>query len=310
MTPIKLNIPTDRKFDVIGFGTNAVDHLIRVPYFPEFNSKVEIIGSETLAGGEIASTMVGLQRLGSNTAYAGRFGSDEEGKIGLASLIDEGVDISAAETINGARTQIAYIVIDEHTGERTIMWRRDRQLAYLPEDAPVHLAAECKVLHMTPHDTAACIKMARAAREAGTIVSLDLDNNFDGLEELLPLVDVCIISSDFPSRFFGMTDIESALGRLADEFGSFVVGCTLGAEGALFHAGGELLRSTGFEVPGGCVDTTGAGDAFRAGFIYGLLSGYSLEAACATANKVAALKCRRMGARNGLPTLDELRQTK
>lgn len=88
---------TGREFDVIGFGTNAVDFLIEVPEYPAFNSKVELIGYTQAAGGEVATTMAGLQRLGAKTSYIGRFGDDEAGKFGIGSLRNEGVDLTWAE---------------------------------------------------------------------------------------------------------------------------------------------------------------------------------------------------------------------
>ncbi len=116
------DLPIAAEFDVVGFGTNAVDHLIRVPAFPSFGSKLELTDHAVSAGGEIASTMVGLTRLGAKTAYAGRFGADREGEIGIASLLAEGVNAEQAEVIHHARTQIAFSIIDEATGERTIIW--------------------------------------------------------------------------------------------------------------------------------------------------------------------------------------------
>ncbi|MBA4184572.1 MAG: carbohydrate kinase family protein, partial [Acidobacteria bacterium] len=146
-------LPENRKFDVVGFGTNAVDYLIQVPEYPSFNSKIELSDYVQAAGGEVATTMVGLQRLGLKTLYVGRFGDDQEGDFGLRSLSDEAVDISFAEQIKGARTQIAFIVIDRRSGERTVIWHRDKLLAYDEKDAPTEAAALGKVLHFTPHDT-------------------------------------------------------------------------------------------------------------------------------------------------------------
>src|SRR5687767_8978751 len=186
--PLELKPSND--FDVVGFGTNAVDHLISVPRYPAFNSKVELTDHVQEAGGEIASAMVGLKRLGMSAAYAGRFGGDREGETGLRSLVDEGVDVTYAETVAAARTQIAFILVDETNGERTIIWRRDSRLAYSAAGAPVEAAGRCRILHMTPHDGAASAAMARSARAAGAIVSVDIDNIFEDIDELLPLVDV------------------------------------------------------------------------------------------------------------------------
>jgi len=105
-----------------------VDFLIFVSEYPKFNSKVELKNYFQLAGGEVASTMVGLSRLGIRTAYVGRFGNDAAGDFGLRTLIDEGVNTEFAEMVDGARTQIAFIMIDESSGERTIIWKRDDKL--------------------------------------------------------------------------------------------------------------------------------------------------------------------------------------
>jgi sulfofructose kinase len=303
------NIFRDRDFDVVGFGTNAVDFLIRVPEYPSFDSKVELSGYVQAAGGEVASTMAGLARLGLRVAYAGRFGDDAEGEFGIRTLVDEGVDIQYAARIGGARTQIAFIIIDERNGERTVIWQRDTLLAYTPAEAPAEAAKRGSVLHFTPHDSAACLAMARAARQAGTIVSIDIDNVFGGVADVLPLVDVLIASQDLPSRLLGITDTRTALSELRSRFGCAIVGVTLGPSGSLLlGSDGKFIETAGFAVPGGCQDTTGAGDAFRVGLLYGLLSGETVEESARMANAVAALKCRQIGARTALPGREELEE--
>ena len=302
--PFKLTDACD--FDVVGFGTNAVDYLLRVPEYPAFDSKVEITDYVVAAGGEIASSMAGLQRLGLRTAYAGRFGGDQAGELGRRSLIDEGVDVTFAETVEGAQTQVAFIVIDERNGERTILWQRDERLAYSVEDAPTDVAIRGRVLHMTPHDAEACIRMAKAASEDGVIVSIDVDNVFEGIDELLPLVDICIASAEFPEKLVGFADKKAALREIASRFGCAVTGLTLGAAGSVIYYQDTFFETPAFEVPGGCVDTTGAGDAFRTGFLYGILTENTVEESARIANAVAALKCRSLGARSGLPNRDSL----
>lgn len=304
-----LTIPTDREFDAVGFGTNAVDFLIGVPEYPGFNSKIEISGYVQAAGGEVATTMAGLSRLGLRTAYAGRFGDDAAGEFGIRTLVDDGVDTRYAQCVADTKTQIAFIVIDERSGERTVMWQRDAGLAYTADEAPVAAAKLARVLHMTPHDAGACLAMARSARAVGTIVSVDVDNIFDGFEDVLRNVDILMVSSDFPARFLEIADARPALSELRSRYGCSLVGVTLGSSGSLMLAGdGKFIESPGFDVPNGCKDTTGAGDAFRAGLLFGLLSGRSIEESARSANLVAALKCREIGARTALPKRDELEQ--
>ena len=293
-------------FDVAGFGTNAVDFLITVPSYPAFGSKIELDHYLRFPGGEIATTLSGLQRLGASTTYAGRFGDDDAGDFGIESLRMEGVDVAHCERIDGAATQIAFIVIDAQSGERTVIWKRDARLRFTSDAAPLDVARSAKILHMTPHDGAACVAMAMAARDAGTLVSVDLDNLFEATDELLKLTDILIVSSDMPRKLFGTIEIEESLQKLEEMTGAGVVGITQGEEGSLLLCGGQFIRTPGFRVPGGCRDTTGAGDAFRTGLLYGVLRGYSVEECARVANAVAALNCREVGARTALPTLEEL----
>jgi len=297
----------EREFEAVGFGLNAVDHLIVVPAYPAFDTKTRLTTHLQSAGGQAASAMVALKRLGLSTAYAGRFGSDAEGAFGLETLRAEGVDVRFAETVKGARNQIAFIMVDAATGERTILWDRDERLAYAATDAPTGFAARGRVLHLDAHDPPACARLAREARAAGTIVSADLDNIYEGLPELLPLIDVLISSSEFPGRLTGLTDERDALAEVKRRLHErAVVGMTLGVRGAVLYHEGKFMESPAFAVPGGCRDTTGAGDAFRAGFLYGLLQGETIEACLNLACAVAALKCRDLGARAALPTAYEL----
>lgn len=293
-------------FDVAGFGTNAVDFLITVPSYPAFGSKIELDHYLRFPGGEIATTLSGLQRLGASTTYAGRFGDDDAGDFGIESLRNEGVEVASCERVKGAATQIAFIVIDAQSGERTVIWKRDERLKFTPDAAPLDVARSAKILHMTPHDGEACVAMARAARDAGTLVSVDLDNLFEATDELLRLTDILIVSSDMPRRLFGTIEIEEGLQKLEEMTGAGVVGITQGEEGSLLLCDGRFISTPGFRVPGVCRDTTGAGDAFRTGLLYGVLSGFSVEECARVANAVAALNCREVGARTALPNLDEL----
>ncbi|HYX43174.1 MAG TPA: carbohydrate kinase family protein [Pyrinomonadaceae bacterium] len=300
------DIPVAREFDAVGFGLNAVDHLVVVPAYPAFDTKTRFLEHAQTAGGQTASAMVGLQRLGFRTAYAGRFGTDAAGRFGLQTLRDEGVDIAHAEVVEGARNQIAFIIIDARTGERTIIWDRDERLAYTPDEAPTDFAARGRVFHLDAHDPPACARLAREARASGTIVSADIDNIYAGLPELLPLIDVLISSCEFPVRLTGIADERAALVEVKARYGCAVTGLTRGRRGALVYHDGTFIEAPACPVPGGCRDTTGAGDAFHAGFLYGLLQGEEIEASLRLGCAVAALKCRSLGARTALPTKQEL----
>ena len=301
-----LGLPAKKPFDAVGFGLNAVDHLIVVPEYPAFDTKMRLLQHKQSAGGQTASAMVALRRLGLKTAYAGRFGSDPEGLFGFQTLKDDDVNVEFAQVIEGAQNQIAFITIDVRSGERTIVWDRDERLAYKREEAPVEFGPLGKILHLDAHDPPACVRVAQAARETGTIVSADIDNVYEGLPELLPLIDIMIGSKEFPGRVTGIADPRTALVELKARYGCAITGMTVGAAGAVVYIDGTFIESPGLVAPGGCRDTTGAGDAFHGGFLYGFLTGEDLETSLKLGNAVAAIKCSALGARTALPTKSEL----
>ena len=298
--------PKNKPYDAVGFGLNAVDHLIVVPEYPAFDTKTRLLDHMQSAGGQTASAMVALQRLGFKTAYAGRFGSDPEGQFGLGSLKAEGVNIERAEVVEGATTQIAFIIIDARNGERTIIWDRHEGLAYRPDEAPKDFGSLGRVLHLDAHDPPACVRVATDAKHSGGIVSADIDNIYDGLPELLPLIDLLITSKEFPHRLTGITDERASLIEVKARYGCALVGMTKGVEGALVLCEGRFIESPAYAVPGGCRDTTGAGDAFHSGFLYGLLNGEDVETSLKYGNAVAAMKCSALGGRTSLPTKSQL----
>jgi len=304
---LPFTLPANKPFDAVGFGLNAVDHLILVPEYPAFDTKTRLLEHKLSAGGQTATAMVALKRLGLNTAYAGRFGSDQEGQFGLSTVQDEGVNVDYVEVVPNSSTQIAFITIEARSGERTIVWDRDDRLAYKPHEAPSGFGSQGRILHLDAHDPPACAVVAQDARDAGTIVSADIDNIYEGLPQLLPLVDILVGSKEFPRRLTGIEEPKVALVELQNRYGSRVVGMTLGDRGALIYCDSQFIEAPAYSAPGGCKDTTGAGDAFHAGLLYGFLVGEDIETSMKLGNAVAAIKCSALGARPALPTRDQLK---
>jgi sugar/nucleoside kinase (ribokinase family) len=301
--PVPAPPPGTRRYDAVGLGLNAVDHLIVVPHYPPANGKVELVEHALLPGGQVATAMVALSRLGHRTRYVGRVGSDAEGRLQLQSLEAEGVDVSECRVVDGAPSQVAFIVVDAATGDRTVIWRRDPRIAVRPDEITAEIFAEVRAVHLDGHNIAAEVAAARWARERGIPTSIDVDKDYDGAE-LYPLIDYLVTSSDFPRRVTGLDDERGALLALHERFGSPLVAMTLGERGALALCDGVFVSSPAFAVR--AIDSTGAGDAFHAGFLHGLLMGLDLEATLRVANAVAGMNCRRLGARTGLPTAIEL----
>jgi sugar/nucleoside kinase (ribokinase family) len=299
-----IEIPQGKPFDAVALGLNAVDHLIVVPRFPEFNTKVPFLSHTLAPGGQSATAMVALARLGMRARYIGSVGSDDLGRFQIESLASEGVESSGVKVVEAAESQTAFIIIDEATGERTILWNRDERLTIRADEVDFDLITSGRALLLDGHDVDASIRAAEFARRASVPTVLDIDNLYAGAEQLVPLIDFNICSSDFPKRATSETDLKLALKKLHEQTGSRFVASTIGRQGALAYFDGKYLHSPAFEIE--CRDTTGAGDAFHGGFIYGLLTGLSVEDTLRFANAVAALKCRSIGARTALPTLEEV----
>lgn len=300
--------PGPRPLDVLSVGLNSIDLLAEVDGHPAANSKHRLRALTERPGGQAATAAVALARLGARVGYVGRIGDDRYGREGLASLRGEGVDVSHVVTVPGATSQFAVILVDRQTGTRTVLWHRHPGLTMAPEDVPEALVASTRVLHVDCHEVAAVTAAAEAARAAGTRTVIDVETVRPGTDRLLRSIDVVIAAESFPGEMTGRRDLGAALAALQAECGAPVVCVTLGEEGSLCRVADREIRTPAFRVE--VVDSTGAGDVFRAGFIAAWLHNGpagTVEDALRWANAVAALKCRGLGARTTTPTLTELR---
>lgn len=292
-------------FEVVGMGLNSVDMIGLVSQFPSINSKMKLLQFSKQGGGQVATAMVALARWGAKTKYIGKLGSDELGQFSLHSLQEDGVDVSSVTIEPNTTNQFAMIIVDGVSGERTILWDRDERLMYRAGELQKEEVCSGKILHLDGHDIQATIQCARWAKEEGIPIVIDIDKVEPLTSELIREIDFVITSSRFPSLFTGISDREKAFLELQKHTSGFLC-TTLGHEGAVALVKGELIYVKGFEVK--AVDTTGAGDVFHAGFVYGLLQNWEVIEILKFANAVAALKCRDLGGRRGIPTLGEVQK--
>jgi sulfofructose kinase len=297
-----LPFPEDKPFDVVGMGLNSVDFLCVVPTFPASNSKMKIDRFSKQGGGQVATAMVALRRWGLKTRYIGKVGGDDLGQFSLDSIGRELVDTSGVAVEPNASTQFAFILVERSSGDRTILWNRDDRLMYREGELRKKDICSGKILLLDGHDIRAAIQCARWAREAGISTVIDIDVVEPATPELIREVDFVITSSRFPTAFTGIPDREKALLELRKHTSGFLC-ATLGHEGAMALANDKITYIKGFEV--NAVDTTGAGDVFHAGFIYGLIQNWEVTEILRFANAVAGLKCRDLGGRKGIPALEE-----
>lgn len=288
--------------DLVGVGLNATDTLISLPEYPARGSKVKYSEVSILPGGQTASAVMACQTWGLSTRYVGKLGDDDAARLHQREFARVGVDARVV-TVSGAQSPQSLIIVDEG-GERTVLNLRDERLLLRPEDLERTWITNARCLHVDGLETAAATQAAKWAHEAGIPVVADLDEMYEGVDELLQCVDYLIVSRDFPRMLTGERELETALRAMKVNYGCTVTGATLGQEGVLAWDGAQFHHRPAWRVP--VADTTGAGDVFHAGFIYGLLQGWPLSRRLDFACAAAALNCTRSGARGGIGPIAEV----
>jgi len=294
-----------RPVQVVGFGENAVDLVCQVPVFPERDSKIRMRRMIRLGGGQIATACSLCARWGLKTRYLGLIGDDELGEFLRRDLEREPMEV-LLEPVAGVRSHFSLIIVDQPTGSRTILWDRDANLRYTEEAllSRRRQVTEGRLLHLDAHDLENSIRIAGWAKQAGMLTVIDIDKSEEGVERLLSRIDFAIVSLSFLEQFSGSDDWEMGLRRTAEVARGFLA-VTRGEEGASVFRNGEIYTFPACKIEP--VDTTGAGDVFHGAFIYALFRNYSVANCMRFANAAGALSCTRLGARGGIPELDEVK---
>jgi sulfofructose kinase len=306
--PLSLLEASAKAIDVVGLGESSVDLVAVVDEHPAANSKLPIRSLTSFVGGQVASALVACARLGCRARYVGCLGDDAEAEIIIEALAREGVDLRLAR--RRARSRSAIIIVDRSTGARTVLEYRDSSLVFAAGEVPPETITAGRVLLVDSTDPAASCQAAAIARAASIPVVLDIERslgNHAATLELLRSVDVILAAEAFPAAFTGAPRLGDALRALGELSGASLVVATLGAAGSLARCAGVEIRTRGFQVD--AADTTGAGDAFRGGFIAAWLHAgrrAELDTLLEYANAVAALNCVQLGAQGGLPTRAEV----
>lgn len=287
---------------VIGIGLGTVDLLFAVPRLPTFGGLLQAAAYRRQGGGPVPTALVALARLGVSTRFISRIGDDEDGRFLGAELAREGVDTSRLLVEPGALTRVTLVLVDQATGERGFTSRPETCAPLNPDDLNREEIAAADILHLDDADPA-CRQAARWAKEAGTCVVFDGTWGHEDLGEFLPLVDVPIVSEPFVEAWMPGASPVQVVDRLWG-YGARIAILTLGARGCVARWEEGIAAFPAFPVK--VADTTGAGDAFHGGFIYGLLQGWTVSQSVRFATAVAALNCQHLGGRTGLPRREEV----
>ena len=296
--------------DVVTLGENSLDLLAQLPDGTTMpGGKRALRSLKRLTGGQAATAAIGCARLGCRTRYIGRVGDDEAGQRVCRTLAAEGVDL-AVEIVTGASTRTAIILVDP-SGNREVLEFRDPALdggsSSADDDVLRRAVEDGRLLLVDASDPRTAARAARLARLAGLVTMVDVDRPGPDTDALLAHIDLLVVSEGFAQAAAPSRGVGEGLAALEARFGPALAIATLGESGALVRQGLHERRVPGFDVA--VADTTGAGDAFRAGLATAWLrlgSGADVTTLVTWANAVAALNCREMGAQSGLPTLAEV----
>ena len=270
-------------------------------------------------GGAPANVAVGIARLGGKSAFIGRVGDDPFGRFMAKTLADERVDVKHMRLDPAHRTSTVVVDLDDH-GERsfTFMVRPSADLFLEPADLPTFSAGEwlhvCSIALSAEPSRSATFQAMDAIRKAGGYVSFDPNIRPDlwpdenalrrCLQQALQSADVVKLSVEELAFLTGDADVREGLNTLMERCPARLVLVTQGKEGVIAWHQGAVIHYPATPVQ--CVDTTGAGDAFVAGLLFGLAASQELVPAIALAQRCGALATTAKGAMTALPWQHDL----
>jgi len=296
------------RFDVICFGALNVDKLYKVDRIALADEESEILDFKESPGGSAANTAVGLARLGVRTGFIGKVASDREGKLLVRAFIDEGVNTDGIVISESGRSGIVIGFVDKN-GERALYVDPGVNNSLEFHEIDLKYASQADLLHLTSLAGETPFQAQKKLIESLPDVSVTIDPGMiyarKGLAELKPLIKRCLVffPNEHELKMLTGKDYEKGSEILLEE-GVRIVAVKMGARGCYVTDGEENHLIEPFKVK--IVDSTGAGDAFCAGFLYGIINNKTLRECGILGNFVASRTLTEMGARNGLPRKEEL----
>ncbi len=297
--------------DVVGFGALNVDKLYMVNKIAKEDEESYIKNLTQSCGGSAANTIIGLSRLGLKTGYIGKVSNDPVGSLILENLKNESVNTDGIIIAEG-RSGSVMGFIDED-GQRALYVDPGVNDSIKPEEITIEYLKDVKILHLTSFVGDSIKAQEALLEELPSTVKVSFDpgriyaeKGIEYLKKILKRIDLLLINQEefklLTNKEYGRDGIEALL-----KYGMDVIVVKRGDKGCYYVTDSNESNSIkAFEVK--CRDTTGAGDAFNAGFIYGLLKGKNIVHSCRIGNYVAASCVKDVGAIRGLPNSSEVKK--
>jgi ribokinase len=300
-------------FDAVGFGGLNVDKLFKVNKIAKAEEESFIVDCEEACGGSAANTIVGLARLGCTVGFIGKVADDKEGKMLVEDFREEGVDTNGIIHAKHGRSGTVMGFVDEK-GERALYVDPGVNDTIEFNEINVEYAFQTRFLHLTSFVGVKSFQTQKKLVEMlpqSVKLSLDPGELYARkglmLEPIIEKTFVLMPNLNELELLTKTADYRKGAGVLLKK-GVKIVAVKLGSKGCYVTDENESHNIEPFKVK--VVDTTGAGDAFCTGFLYGLISGKNLYECARIGNFVASKCIMKVGARAGLPTLTDLMNNK
>lgn len=276
-----------------------------------------LVAWDMQGGGIAATALVAVARLGGRAEMWAAVGDDWIGDLILRGLDEEKVDTRQVERVKGRRGPLMIVCVDQPTGERCFFHATGHcHAGHAIGDLQRLTGAGCLLIDGTRPESD--LRAARAARRLGVPVVADVGWMGERTPTIFKYVDYAILSESCARNIgescaagspahrarHGESPDFRQVCRAVRAMGPACVVITLGAKGLVYVDGDRFGRMKAFRVK--VVDTTGAGDVFHGAFCYGLVAGFALEQNLRFASAAAAMKCRHIGGRAGIPTRREV----
>ena len=276
-------------------GALLMDMLGFTPRLPKHDEEVHVDGFTLSPGGSAANTAVAAAKLGIRAGFVGGVGEDQFGHMLVKDLLEQGVDTSGVKFLN--KPTGSYVAVTDSAGDRHMYAATSAALQFSPKDIDPSYLAGAKIVHLA--DMPSTELLEAAAHHAGGLISINPGNltialGYNKVKPLLSNADIYISTRAEAERLYQTNDLNSIVSALLGE-GISKIALTSGSEGALITDGNRTVRVPAFKV--NIVDATGAGDAFSAGFLYGIIKGLPLEECGRWGNAAAAMCISKLGAR-------------
>lgn len=288
--------------DCLGMGIMPLDLLFAVDRYPNAGEKIDGLSLTIQGGGPVPNTLIGLSRFGHRTSLITAVGDDILGKMAVAEIKRERVGTLHLVT-KGKCSAVAAGFVEQGTGRRTLVL--ERRVFVTPADLKLAKLPVPRILHLDGRDLEATLVLAKWGKKVGAIVSFDIGSMRNDVSSVFPFVDHLVVADSYAFPFTKTSNVPDAINELRCHGPSIIV-VTEGIKGAIGFEEGRFHRQPAYKVK--TVDTTGAGDAFHAGYLHGLLEGFDLDERLRWGAAVAALKCTKAGARAGIPNLSEVKR--